>query len=284
MDKETLSNYGWIVICVMVLAVMIALATPFGTFVSNAVKNTKNGLFDTSEKGLNSIGITCTDGWVVPYGGTYHAKNGTIYHENNVIPGDYECQVDDVFKKGDYVYTYKFCGFLQENAWSVSLNLEKTDKNKTEYGPIVSEINKSDVREMRYTFANCVNLTKFPQIPDTIQDMTYAFKNCTSLVTAKVPKNIVGLSHTFQGCNSLTTVGDIPSNVTNMYGTFYGCTSLSGTVEINANPSVIEMSFEGINFETQKLKLSGKSRYLEAMGKTGINYCTECNGHCDRTH
>ena len=30
MDKETLSNYGWIVICVLVLAVMIALATPFG--------------------------------------------------------------------------------------------------------------------------------------------------------------------------------------------------------------------------------------------------------------
>ena len=30
MDKETLSNYGWIVICVLVLAVMLALATPFG--------------------------------------------------------------------------------------------------------------------------------------------------------------------------------------------------------------------------------------------------------------
>ena len=28
MDKETLSNYGWVVICVLVLVVMIALATP----------------------------------------------------------------------------------------------------------------------------------------------------------------------------------------------------------------------------------------------------------------
>ena len=36
MDKETLSNYGWIVICVLVLTVMIALATPFGTFVADA--------------------------------------------------------------------------------------------------------------------------------------------------------------------------------------------------------------------------------------------------------
>ena len=37
MDKETLSNYGWIVICVLVLAVMLALATPFGKFISNAI-------------------------------------------------------------------------------------------------------------------------------------------------------------------------------------------------------------------------------------------------------
>lgn len=29
MDRETLSNYGWIVICVLVLAVMIALAPVF---------------------------------------------------------------------------------------------------------------------------------------------------------------------------------------------------------------------------------------------------------------
>ena len=32
MDKETLSNYGWVVICVLVLVVMIALATPFGKY------------------------------------------------------------------------------------------------------------------------------------------------------------------------------------------------------------------------------------------------------------
>ena len=46
MDKETLSNYGWIVICVLVLAVMLALATPFGNFISTAVKSTTQGLFD----------------------------------------------------------------------------------------------------------------------------------------------------------------------------------------------------------------------------------------------
>lgn len=58
MDKETLSNYGWVVICVLVLVVMIALATPFGKFIAEAVKNTTQGLFDASytalDKGLGA--------------------------------------------------------------------------------------------------------------------------------------------------------------------------------------------------------------------------------------
>ena len=63
MDKETLSNYGWIVICVMVLAVMIALATPFGGFIRDAVWSTTNGLFDTGENALNVIKPVPTNLW-----------------------------------------------------------------------------------------------------------------------------------------------------------------------------------------------------------------------------
>ena len=54
MDKETLSNYGWVVICVLVLVVMIALATPFGKFIADAVKNTTQGLFNASSNALNT--------------------------------------------------------------------------------------------------------------------------------------------------------------------------------------------------------------------------------------
>ena len=54
MDKETLSNYGWVVICVLVLVVMIALATPFGKYIAEAVKNTTTALFQVSSKALNT--------------------------------------------------------------------------------------------------------------------------------------------------------------------------------------------------------------------------------------
>ncbi len=54
MDKETLSNYGWVVICVLVLVVMIALATPFGKYIANAVKNTTEALFSVSSGALKT--------------------------------------------------------------------------------------------------------------------------------------------------------------------------------------------------------------------------------------
>ena len=62
MDKNTLSNYGWIVIAVLVLSVMIALATPFGKYIENGVRSTTAGLFDTSEKALNVGGMSAGNG------------------------------------------------------------------------------------------------------------------------------------------------------------------------------------------------------------------------------
>ena len=58
MDKQTLSNYGWVIITVLVLAVMIALATPFGSYVKEGVNSTVNGIFSTEEKSLNVIGLS----------------------------------------------------------------------------------------------------------------------------------------------------------------------------------------------------------------------------------
>ena len=66
MDKQTLSNYGWIVIAVLVLAVMIAMATPFGEYVKNAVSSAVDGLIDTNtavvNTALGSVGVDTSIG------------------------------------------------------------------------------------------------------------------------------------------------------------------------------------------------------------------------------
>ena len=57
MDKETLSNYGWVTICCVVVAVMLALATPFGTFIANGVESTTEGFFHVNQNAIGASGL-----------------------------------------------------------------------------------------------------------------------------------------------------------------------------------------------------------------------------------
>ena len=87
MDKETLSNYGWIVICVLVLAVMIALATPFGSFISEAIQSTTKGLFDVNKSALDSTGLINIDNQEFDVPDMNHgAENGGNAGETPVTP------------------------------------------------------------------------------------------------------------------------------------------------------------------------------------------------------
>ena len=87
MDKNTLSNYGWIVIAVLVLSVMIALATPFGSFIEQGVRATTEGLLSTSENAMNSafgdLGVevdkpTFEEGYKIPSGDEKKIKTMTV--------------------------------------------------------------------------------------------------------------------------------------------------------------------------------------------------------------
>lgn len=55
MDKNTLSNYGWIVICILVLSVMIALATPFGKFIATGFEATYTGFSHTVDNAFDTV-------------------------------------------------------------------------------------------------------------------------------------------------------------------------------------------------------------------------------------
>ena len=57
MDKQTLSNYGWLVIVTLILAVMLALATPFGTYVGDGVVSVANGFVSTSNNATSNDNI-----------------------------------------------------------------------------------------------------------------------------------------------------------------------------------------------------------------------------------
>ena len=58
MDKETFSSYGWIVITVIVLAIMIAFATPFGEFIVDAVKTVLRDFQETAGNALSNTSVS----------------------------------------------------------------------------------------------------------------------------------------------------------------------------------------------------------------------------------
>ncbi len=253
MDKETLSNYGWIVIAVLVLAVMIALATPFGQFIATSVQNTTEALFDTKSNALDAAGVEHMQAEfenafnesfkdpamnptnTIPDGAFYGNINLEIfeitwYTEMPTTVSEY-----DVYFYGDYVYLYSETMY---GGWSVTLatedvaglcpiGFELTDKNQTTYGAILESINGKPIMNMSSTFADCTSLTTAPAIPSSVTDMFQTFMDCTSLTTAPViPSSVTDMSQTFWDCTALVTAPVIPNGVTDMEQTFWGCTAL----------------------------------------------------------
>lgn len=120
----------------------------------------------------------------------YVREDGTVLQ-----PGESMPQVPrdgDVYFADGYIYKY---GYVLEKTtlkpgntqprwvdaelagWSVAVQ----DRSHTSYGEIRTSIGGAPVVSMRYTFADCVNMTKAPLIPKTIKDMTGTFYGCTAL-------------------------------------------------------------------------------------------------------
>ena len=241
MDRETLSNYGWITIVTLVLAVMLALATPFGTYVGDGVVSIARGYVATSEKKLNDDnvkemgskwdskfenGVATKEGndtteikreagSVIPTGATYTKADGTTLEGNGTNKFPDTPSRNDTYEEGDYIYTYNSYKYTMEaqdyvelsNGWSVNIK----DQTKSEYGVILTEIAGKKIDCLRY----CNDYTTLG-----------TFQGSKIVTAPTIPEGVVDISNTFQSCALLTSIPTIPSNVKYMDSTFSGCTSL----------------------------------------------------------
>ena len=251
MDKETLSNYGWIVICVLVMVVMIAFATPFGSFISGAVQSTTKGLFDVNKSALNSTGLINIDdqtfdvpdmnhgagenggnnnnnggynhaapelhpNGVIPEGGTYTTAGGTVYNAGEAFPAT--VVTGDKYVYGDFTYCYNKC----LNIFGMWMTDESqngwgvsSNGDKEYYNPILETINNLPVTDMDGTFISRNLMIKAPEIPQYVNSMGGAFLNCKNLTEVPdIPAHVVNVANIFQGCSNLAQTVKMPCSVT----------------------------------------------------------------------
>lgn len=224
MDKETLSNYGWIVICILVMVVMIALATPFGDFIASAIKSTSQGLFDTSQNALDSLGnLTKSPEWlarnhgdVIPDGGEYViSTTGQVLRGGDKFPA--YAENDDVYTYGHYRYMFD----AEHNGWSARV----IDTSLDMYDAVLLTINKKPITVMDGTFMGCTALVSAPEIPETVVSIVNVFRDCALITAAPaLPDGITNMDGAFYGCAindaGLPVIGE---NVRSMNYAFYGC-------------------------------------------------------------
>ena len=291
MDRETLSNYGWITIVTLVLAVMLALATPFGTYVGDGVVSIARGYVATSEKKLNDDnvkemgnkwddkfenGVATEDtarpsGTLIPTGAKYTKADGTTLEGNGTNKFPDAPSSGDTYEEGDYIYTYNK-GIITDaivtdygTEWSVIVK----DKTKAEYGTILSRIAGKPMTHMRSTFYNCQSLRTAPTIPNSVTDIGEAFFGCSLLRTYKenidsdmdfsnykIPSSVTNMYGTFAYCEKLINAPEIPNGVTNMRNTFYFCTFLTTTPTIPSSVTDMTNTFRHCTYLTGTITIN----------------------------
>ena len=258
MDKETLSNYGWIVICVLVLAVMIALATPFGTFVADGFKATYTGLFDTGDSaldvGLSAVGVTNTleCGHGRKESGD-HAQLGCGHfacEDCGCVPAS--CGVDGHWSgDGKDHATIASCGIHEHtceciNGWNIpeggQYTMQTAIGGKKIYSsgemlPCEYQTKAGD----KYTFGDYEYQYSSSGWRVYVLDKTKTEYGVILSHINSAP--VTSLYQTFYGCNSIETAPAIPSTITDMSYAFWHCSTLKSAPDMTNANSVVNMRF-----------------------------------------
>ena len=264
MDKETLSNYGWIVICVLVLAVMIALATPFGSYISDAIKSTSNGLFDVNQEALGAAGITISDNELTKYSIINNPETEVTQGDVLVLQSDAEfdkfvkvtANGEEVPEKyytvtegstivtftiefsKDYTGTYEFVIVSNDGTATITITIEEQEYDH-------------NAPELHPTGIDLGNGRTSPQTGDVYVEGNYEYRFNKFCLTDNSWGNALGIMDVSNGwgvrcINNVADPGPILESINGkpvmyMYSTFYECTNLTSAPAIPQN--VINMGY-----------------------------------------
>lgn len=288
MDKSTLSNYGWIIVTTIIIALMIVLATPFGNYMKDSftgiteqfteAANVESGSsYDHSAAELHPSGI-------IPEGGTYIVDRQYYFEAGSSMPSS--PKNEDQYIYGNYCYVLIESGDKTYKAATLEeARIAAKKQFELETGMTFEELLQAagmtedeawattgltDDSFVPYSIGWRVHINTAFGGPDNITDKK-------QVSYGKILESINGvpvkyMNETFSECTSLTVAPVIPKGVTDISSAFYGCTSLTGSVEISANN--IDNYASCFAGTTKPITLSGSCPILADIAATASGNVT----------
>ena len=230
MDKETLSHYGWVVILVLILAVLLALASPFGNFIAGAIKATTAGFFSVNQSALNSTGLINIGDQSFDDDGS-----GGVGDSGEQTPCEHAYESDVVVNcdtVGTITYTCSKCGdtYTEERTTAKHTFDDTSDEQcnvcNKKFANIGFNASTHDSKMGTTTATDAVVV-----IPETVAYKNsyggtdyykitgisnQAFMNCSSLETVVVPNAVTYVGDSaFWRCHSLKEI-NLPNGITSI--------------------------------------------------------------------
>ena len=194
---------------------------------------------------------------VIPLNASYYdASEDVMLTEGDPFPANPD--TGDIYLFGDYEYRYNYVYVIipgddplnefQTYGWipnttaasivdyemSVGWGVAVRDRSKTEYNPILNNINKSPVVHLVGTFANCQNLESISLvIPENTVHLVLTFACCYNLKTVDmiIPNGVISMESAFSGCKSLNLSSQsslrLPNSLIYANNAFFQCQSLT---------------------------------------------------------
>ena len=277
MDKETLSKYGWVVIVIIVLVILMSFAAPFGQYFSDSTMAILNSL--SKSAGIN----------------VQLKPDGTIIKtdsEGNVIT-DYtplEIQANERLYPIGKTNPYYVVAEFNEDYTEVVITKngtnsdglmtdwdENTNSPMREYNEILeyAEIKKGVRTIGNYAFGGypypSYSKLEFVKLPEGLSSIgDYSFEHCSQIRHLDIPNSVTSIGeYAFKNCHGLNGI-TIPNSVTTIdRGAFMHCIGLTQIAipnsVLNFEPSVFS--------ECWDLKNAALGNNITSLDFT-FNYCS----------
>ena len=306
MDKKLLTEWGWIIVIILILAFVIAFASPFASFIVTRTQNVLTHFNSRATDGLDftmpykvKLTTNIPEAGTVFFTGehsgteislegentvTFSATQNTgysfvgWYNRNNLISTDM-VYTDGYSVKSAQTITAKYevklaAGLYDANDVLISPWEELTDT----YG-MRATINYASNTYATETSSPYYVLTNTPELADGVKlvigDITsisnYAFYNCANLTTVVIPDSVESIGDSsFENCTNLTTV-NIPSSIETIGDSaFKNCGSLQNITISDGVTSIGKYVFESCS----SLASITIPDSVETIGNNAFNKCT----------